>query len=186
MFDSGYIEKMVFIVGYKVAFHLRRVHATIRLRNVDHWKIQVGKDVNGHSNQSQDRTQSDSNDHNNDCDWPPHRKIDQPHSYSFFRTVPVAASCKKGFRSPRALAAARRARQTLSLATESSISACVKSRSASATSVMLASCAWYRARALTSASWAALSSTGVVRATRMALSIKVRALASWALRVSIV
>src|SRR5262249_28362167 len=121
--DSSYVKKMVLIVGDQVPLHLRWIHSSVRLRNVDHRKLQIRKDVHRHSNQRENRTKCDPDDRNNYRDRPPHREINQPHAYSFLRTGALAAACKNAFRSPRTLAGARRARQTPSLATESSISA---------------------------------------------------------------
>ena len=46
--DSRDVEKMVLVIVGQIAFHLRRVHAAIRLSHIDHRQVQAGKDVDSH------------------------------------------------------------------------------------------------------------------------------------------
>src|SRR5260370_12329581 len=55
--NAGDVEKMVFVVVDKIAFHLRRGHSTERLRDVNHRQIQVRKNIDRHSQKSKNRTQ---------------------------------------------------------------------------------------------------------------------------------
>src|SRR5207248_5829664 len=58
------VEKVIFVVRDKEAFHLRWIHAAIRLRDVDHRQVEIWKDVYGHALQREDRAERDANDSN--------------------------------------------------------------------------------------------------------------------------
>ncbi len=42
------VEEVVFVIRNEEAFHLRRIHAAIRLCDVDHRQIEIRKDVHRH------------------------------------------------------------------------------------------------------------------------------------------
>src|SRR5262245_49245733 len=155
--DARDVQEVVFVVRDKIALHLRRVHAAVRLRDVDHRQVEVRKDVHRHPRQRENRAERDADDHDKNREWPDERSIDNPHSYGF-PLIGVFVTCsRKGVTSPCARAAINRARQTASRATASSASACASSRCASATSMTLASPFSYLTRARSSVSCAALS-----------------------------
>ena len=54
------VKEVILVVVDEVAFHLRRTHSAIRLRNVNHWKIQVREDIDAHPPNRQNGTEGDS------------------------------------------------------------------------------------------------------------------------------
>ena len=46
--DAADVEEVVLVIIGDEAFHLRRVHAAVRLADVDHGQIQVREDVDFH------------------------------------------------------------------------------------------------------------------------------------------
>ena len=50
--DAGNVQKMIFVIVRQKTFHLRRVHAAIRLADIDHRQIKAGKDIDGHPHES--------------------------------------------------------------------------------------------------------------------------------------
>src|SRR4051812_15695261 len=61
--DAVDVEEVVFVIVGDESFHLRRVHAAVRLRDVEHRNSDVGKDVALHAEDAHDAG-SDECDHN--------------------------------------------------------------------------------------------------------------------------
>ena len=57
--DAVDVQEVVLVIVRKKAFHLRRVHAAIRLGHVDYGQVQAGKDIDGHLANCQDAPQGD-------------------------------------------------------------------------------------------------------------------------------
>ncbi len=47
--NTADVEKMVLVVVGQKAFHLRRIHATVWLTDIDDWQVQFRKDINFHA-----------------------------------------------------------------------------------------------------------------------------------------
>ena len=137
--DAGDVEEVVLVVVRQVAFHLRRIHAAVRLRDVDRRRAELREDVDLHLPDRHDRRQSATEMtatrivigrrmavNTNHMNLRVSVRLTADHGLSLSRN---------GVRSPRACAAASSARHTPSRATASSASACASSRCASATSV---------------------------------------------------
>ena len=135
--DSGDVEEVILVVISEVAFHLRRVHAAVRLRDVDRGLADLREDVHRHALERRERRQS---------------------AMAISATTTVigrlrAARTRRMVHLSRSLAGlgkerlnvsgrggdASKPRQTPSRASASSISAWVSRRCASATSSMLPS-----------------------------------------------
>ena len=69
--DACDVEEMVLVVVRQEAFHLCRIHAAIRLADVNHWQIEAREDVDRHLPDGQQAPQPDRNQHNHDGNWPP-------------------------------------------------------------------------------------------------------------------
>ena len=55
--DAGDVEKMVFVIIGDVAFHLGRIHAAIRLHDIDRGDAQTRKNIPGHFDDRHQRSQ---------------------------------------------------------------------------------------------------------------------------------
>ena len=53
--DAVDVEEVVLVVVDEIPLHLRRAHAAVRLRDVDDRQIQIGKDVDAHPADGEDR-----------------------------------------------------------------------------------------------------------------------------------
>ena len=71
VFDAGEIEKMIFVVIRQIAFHLRRVHSAVGLRDIDGRDAQRRKDVPGHFLQRQAATEQNPDDEDDDRERSP-------------------------------------------------------------------------------------------------------------------
>ena len=70
--DAGDVEEVVLVVVGEVAFHLRRIHAAVRLRDVDRGRAQLRKDVDLHLPDRQDRRERNRHDRDQNRDRPSH------------------------------------------------------------------------------------------------------------------
>src|SRR5579883_1115265 len=127
--DPRDVKEVILVVIRQIAFHLRRIHAAVRLRDVDGRIADLREDVDGHAPDREHRAQRDGDQRGHDSDGPAERRENELHG---------PTSVRNGRISPAAVAMPSRARQTFRRERASSISACVSSRSASATSSMLA------------------------------------------------
>ena len=80
-FNSGDVEKMIFVVVDEIALHLRRGHAAVRLCHIDDGQIQIRKDIDGHAQERENRAKCHTNDGYEDTDRMPERGAQQPHGY---------------------------------------------------------------------------------------------------------
>src|SRR5262249_26375164 len=68
--DAGDVEEVVLVVIGDESLHLRRVHAAVRLRDVDHRQVQVGEDVDRHARERETREEGDGQDEGDHRDGP--------------------------------------------------------------------------------------------------------------------
>ncbi len=132
--DAGDVEEVILVVVSQVAFHLRRVHAAVGLRDIDGRIADLRENIDGHAlDGERPRT----------ARWRRRATTTVIGRLSAARTRRMIAywlaSAMNGWISPAAVATPSRPRQTPSRASASSISACVSSRCASATSSMFPS-----------------------------------------------
>ena len=73
------VEEVVLVVVGQKAFHLRRVHAAVRLADVDHRQVQAGEDVDRHPANRQEASQRDRHQRNHHGNRTPQGKQDQFH-----------------------------------------------------------------------------------------------------------
>ena len=81
--DAGDVEEMILVVVGEKAFHLRRVHAAVRLADVDHRQIEAGEDIDGHLLDRQQAAQADCdqrNDHGNGSSEREQNKVHSLHA----------------------------------------------------------------------------------------------------------
>jgi len=68
MLDAGDVEEMVFVIVDDEPFHLRRIKAAIRLRDVNGWHPEIREDIPGHPIDRQKTHQCDGYDHRQERD----------------------------------------------------------------------------------------------------------------------
>ena len=136
--NAGNVEEVIFVVVDEIAFHLRRRHSPVRLRDIDHRQIQVREDIDGHAQKSENRAQGHTDHENNHGDRIPQCAAQEPHDYRA-PCGSVRSAWRNGARSPCAAATEARFCQTASRANASSISACTRKLCASDTSTSVAS-----------------------------------------------
>ena len=125
------VKEVIFVVVDEIAFHLRRTHPPIGLRDVDHREIQVREDVDAHPRDGQYGAERYTDHHHQGGNRASQCRANQPHGNSF--TAPSGESpltgieprntLKNGCKSPCAEATLKRLCHTFSRATASSISA---------------------------------------------------------------
>src|ERR1035437_8834319 len=115
---------MILVVIRDKPLHLLRAHASIRLRHVNNWQIEVREDINSRPHNRQNGRQRECHHKDNDGYGPSQCQANEPHGWL---TCPhhcwLLSVCRNGCRSPRAAAAPSSARHTLSVAIASSLSA---------------------------------------------------------------
>ena len=89
--DARDVEEVVLVVIREIPFHLRRVHAAVRLANVDHRQIQAGEDVNRHLANRQHASQRHGNHRNHHGNGTPQGKENEPHDWE----TPIRDTCKR-------------------------------------------------------------------------------------------
>ena len=70
MLDAGDVKEVVFVIEGEEAFHLRGVHATERLGDVDRRDVQGREDVLGHAVQAEEGGQDQREDRDDQGDRP--------------------------------------------------------------------------------------------------------------------
>ena len=58
VFDACDVKEVVLVVVRQVAFHLRRIHAAVRLRHENSGRAQLRENVDGHPAQRENGAQS--------------------------------------------------------------------------------------------------------------------------------
>ena len=71
--DAGDVEEVILVVIGEVAFHLRRVHAAVRLRHVDGRIADLRKDVDRHALGGEHGAERDGHQRNHHGDGPAQR-----------------------------------------------------------------------------------------------------------------
>src|SRR5436853_233301 len=79
VFDAGDVEEVVFVVISEITLHLRRVHATVRLRDVDRRNAERREDVPRHALEGESRAEHDRDDEHHDHQGPAHGGLDEVH-----------------------------------------------------------------------------------------------------------
>ena len=57
--DARDVEEVVLVVIRQKAFHLLRIHAAVRLGDVNHRRVEIGKNVDGHACHGDHSAQND-------------------------------------------------------------------------------------------------------------------------------
>src|SRR5262249_13027660 len=78
--DTVDVEEVVLVVVRDVPLHLRRAHPAVRLRDVNHRQIQVGKNVDPHTADRKDSGQRDRDHGDRHGDRTTERGAYQPHN----------------------------------------------------------------------------------------------------------
>src|SRR5262249_22735160 len=73
--DAADIEEVILVVIGDQSFHLARVHAAVRLGNIDHWQIEPREDVDLDAREGQAASEYDGHHGDHDRDRPPHREL---------------------------------------------------------------------------------------------------------------
>lgn len=68
--NAADIEEVVLVIVREQSFHLRRIHAAIRLADIDHRQIQARKDVDLHFPEGQQAAHADRHDRHHHGDRP--------------------------------------------------------------------------------------------------------------------
>ena len=139
VFDASDVEEVILVVIREEAFHLRGIHAAIRLRHINSRITELWKNICRHAANRQSGCEHDREHSDRYAYRSAHGSNYEPHYF--------CTSLRNGCRSPCAAATASRARQIFRRASASSISAFVSRRCASANSVKFARPDSYRARA---------------------------------------
>src|ERR1039457_314010 len=97
---------MILVIVSEIAFHLGRVHAAVRLGDIDSRVADLREDVDGHALEREDGTEGDGDERHHYCKWPAKRREDESHrSASALRTAPLRgalwARLGKRLKSPR-------------------------------------------------------------------------------------
>ena len=71
--DAGDIEEVILVVVSQVSFHLGRVHAAVRLRDVDGRIADLRKDIDRHAPDREDGAQRNGNQGHHDGERPTQR-----------------------------------------------------------------------------------------------------------------
>ena len=82
--DAVDVEEVVFVVVGEQPLHLGRVHAAIRLGDVDDGQVQVGEDVDRHAVDGQAAAEGDGDHEHHHGERPPHGEDDRIHGLSPF------------------------------------------------------------------------------------------------------
>jgi hypothetical protein len=77
--DAVHVEEVVLVVVGEVAFHLRGAHPAVRLRDVDHRKVEIGKDIDARAADGKRRRQRDGDDGHQQRDGTTMGSADKPH-----------------------------------------------------------------------------------------------------------
>src|SRR5207237_10299261 len=77
--DPVYIKEVVLVVVGEVALHLRGAHSAIGLSDIHNRQVEVGKDINPHTGEGENRAQRHGHNANDDGPGAAERKTNQPH-----------------------------------------------------------------------------------------------------------
>ena len=73
MIDAGDVEEVILVVVSQVPFHLGRVHAAVRLRDVDGRIADLRQDIDRHALNREERTQGNRDEGYNHSERPAQR-----------------------------------------------------------------------------------------------------------------
>jgi len=79
MIDAGDVEEMILVVIRDESFHLRRIHAAVRLRDVNGRRSEIRKNIGGHPSQREVRSERDRQHGHHHSNRPAERNPEQPH-----------------------------------------------------------------------------------------------------------
>ncbi len=74
MVDAADVEEVVLVMEGEQPFHLRRVHAAVRLDDIDDRQIEIGEDVDLHPGQRQAAADQQARQRHHDRDGVPQRE----------------------------------------------------------------------------------------------------------------
>jgi hypothetical protein len=77
--DAVDVEEVVLVIIRDEALHLLRAHASVRLRDVNRRRVEVGKDVDARAAEGDDREDDHRAGKHDDRDGSPQRESNEPH-----------------------------------------------------------------------------------------------------------